>query len=134
MASRLKGLRQMVTLLRDVNDEFVRFDFEPADRQSAVFGRCTIEAATKEILAGNGIRTKASPALLAIRQAKSKTRRPPNSPDGLIPCQRSSRREFALIGSDPADARQGVLGLPGAADFFFRTNNRASKAKRSGPA
>jgi S1-C subfamily serine protease len=72
----VKSLRQMVTLLRDLNDEFVRFDFEPSDRQSVVFDRRTIEAATEEILGDNGIRAQASPELLAIWQAKSKNTGP----------------------------------------------------------
>jgi S1-C subfamily serine protease len=68
----VKSLRQMVTLLRDLKDEFVRFDFEPADRQSVVFDRAAIEAATEEILTDNGIRAQASPELLAIWQHGTK--------------------------------------------------------------
>ena len=67
----IKSLRQMVTLLRDLKDEFVRFDFEPADRQAVVFDRAAIEAATEEILTDNGIRAQASPELLAIWQHRT---------------------------------------------------------------
>jgi S1-C subfamily serine protease len=68
----VKSLRQMVTLLRDMKDDFVRFDFEPSDRQAVVFDRAAIEAATEEILTDNGIRAQASPDLLAIWQHGTK--------------------------------------------------------------
>jgi S1-C subfamily serine protease len=68
----VKSLRQMVTMLRDLNDDFVRFEFEPSDRQSIVFSRAAVEAATEEILTDNGIRAQASPELLEIWQHKTK--------------------------------------------------------------
>jgi S1-C subfamily serine protease len=73
----VKSLRQMVALLRDLKDEFVRFDFEPVDRPSLVFARAALEGATEDILTDNGIRAQASPELLAIWQhgAKDKAAR-----------------------------------------------------------
>ncbi|MEJ0008877.1 MAG: trypsin-like peptidase domain-containing protein [Steroidobacteraceae bacterium] len=70
----VKSLRQMVTLLRDLDEDFVRFDFEPSDRQSLVFDRRALEAATEDILTDNGIRAQASPELLAIWQAKPRNK------------------------------------------------------------
>lgn len=60
------NLKQMVGLLRDLKDEFVTFEFEPATREALVFSRASLVAATDEILTDNGIRSQASPELLAI--------------------------------------------------------------------
>lgn len=66
----IKSLRQMVKVLRELKDPFVRFEFEPADRPAIVFDRSAVEAATEEVLTDNGIRAQASPELLAIWQGK----------------------------------------------------------------
>jgi len=62
----VKSLRQLVALLRDLSDEFVTFDFEPADRESLVFARAQLVAATESILADNDVRAQGSPDLLEV--------------------------------------------------------------------
>jgi hypothetical protein len=55
----VKNLRSLAEMLRDCEDEFLRF--EMADRsESLVFRRDEFEAATEEILSNEGIRYQAS--------------------------------------------------------------------------
>ena len=67
----VRSLRQLVGLLRDLNDEFVSFDFEPADRESLVFSRAQLVAATESILADNDVRAQGSPELLDVWRGHS---------------------------------------------------------------
>jgi S1-C subfamily serine protease len=61
----VKNLRALAEMLRDCDDEFVRF--EMSDRsESIVFHRAELEAATEEILSNEGIRYQASAALRSI--------------------------------------------------------------------
>jgi S1-C subfamily serine protease len=67
----VRSLRQLVGLLRDLNEEFVTFDFEPADRESLVFSRAQLVAATEGILADNDVRAQGSPDLLEVWRGHS---------------------------------------------------------------
>jgi hypothetical protein len=61
----VKNLRSLAEMLRDCEDEFLRF--EMSDRsESLVFRRSELEAATEEILSNEGIRYQASAALRDI--------------------------------------------------------------------
>jgi S1-C subfamily serine protease len=67
---RVLGLRQLVALLRDLEDEFVTVDFDQPGGESLVFPRKAMVAATDEILGDNGVRAQGSPDTLEIWQAK----------------------------------------------------------------
>jgi S1-C subfamily serine protease len=59
---KVKNLRSLAEMLRDCEDEFVRF--EMSDRsESIVFNQAELEGATEEILSTEGIRYQASEAL-----------------------------------------------------------------------
>jgi hypothetical protein len=63
-------LNQLVTLLRDLSDEFVTIEFDQHPAESLVFPRKEMVAATEEILNDNGVRAQGSPDTLAIWEAK----------------------------------------------------------------
>jgi S1-C subfamily serine protease len=63
--TKVKNLRSLAEMLRDCDEEFVRF--EMADRsESIVFNRGELEATTEEILSNEGIRYQASTSLRGI--------------------------------------------------------------------
>lgn len=66
--TRVKNLRHLVTLLRDLKDEFVVLEFDQRSSETFVFPRKDMVAATEEILADNGVRAQATPELLKIWQ------------------------------------------------------------------
>jgi S1-C subfamily serine protease len=66
----VSSLSQLVTLLRDLSDEFVTIEFDQHPGESLVFPRKEMVAATEEILSDNGVRAQGSPDTLAIWQAK----------------------------------------------------------------
>jgi S1-C subfamily serine protease len=66
----VSSLDQLVTLLRDLPDEFVTIEFDQHPGESLVFPRKEMVAATEEILNDNGVRAQGSPDTLAIWQAK----------------------------------------------------------------
>ena len=66
----VRDLRQLVALLRDLNDEFVSFEFEQTDRETLVFSRAQLVAATEGILADNDVRAQGSPDLLEVWRAR----------------------------------------------------------------
>jgi S1-C subfamily serine protease len=67
----LRSLAHLVTVLRDMKDEFVVFSFDDRAGRSIVFPHKEMLAAAADILADNGVRAQASPALMGIWQAKS---------------------------------------------------------------
>lgn len=69
-AQPVKNLAHLVTLLRDSKDEFFTFEFDQHGGETLVFPRKEMIAATEEILTDNGVRSQASPELLAIWNAK----------------------------------------------------------------
>jgi S1-C subfamily serine protease len=66
---RVQSLHQLVALLRDLSDDFVRIDFDQQGCESLVFPRKDMVAATEEILTDNGVRAQGSPDTLAVWQA-----------------------------------------------------------------
>jgi S1-C subfamily serine protease len=66
----VKSLAQLVTLLRDLKDEFVTIDFDNQLGEALVFPRAQSVAATEEILTDNGVRAQGSPDMLKIWQGK----------------------------------------------------------------
>jgi S1-C subfamily serine protease len=64
--TRIKNLRHLVEVLRDLRDEFVTFEFAGRGLESLVFPRKQTMAATDEILTDNGIRSQGSPDILAV--------------------------------------------------------------------
>ena len=63
---RIRSLRQMVALLRDLEDPFVVVEFDQRGGETLVFSRKEIVAATEEILTDNGIRSQGSADTMEI--------------------------------------------------------------------
>ncbi len=68
----IRSLRHLVTVLRDLTDELVLFEFAGHSVESMVFPRQEMVEATEAILTDNGIRAQASPELLKVWQARAK--------------------------------------------------------------
>ncbi|MEO6994961.1 MAG: trypsin-like peptidase domain-containing protein [Lacunisphaera sp.] len=68
----VKNLAHLVTLLRDLKDDYVTIEFEHRGGETMVFPRKDMVAATEDILTDNGVRAQASPELLALWNAKQK--------------------------------------------------------------
>jgi S1-C subfamily serine protease len=68
--TRVRSLRQLVALLRDLKDPFVTVEFDQKGGEALVFARQAITTATDEILTDNGVRAQGSPDTLAVWQAK----------------------------------------------------------------
>jgi S1-C subfamily serine protease len=66
----VKNLKHLVEILRDSKDEFLTFTFDQRGAETLVFPRQAMIAATEEILTDNGVRSQASPELLAVWNAK----------------------------------------------------------------
>ncbi len=64
--TRIRSLRHLVAVLRDLRDEFVTFEFDHRGGEALVFDRKEIEAATDAILTDNEVRARASADLLKI--------------------------------------------------------------------
>jgi len=69
--TRVRSLRHLVVLLRDLKDEFVVIRFEQWGGETLVFPRKDMVAATDDILSDNGVRAQGSPELLALWTGKS---------------------------------------------------------------
>jgi S1-C subfamily serine protease len=69
--TRVRSLRHLVSLLRDLKDPFVIVEFDNRGGESLVFPRAEIAAATDEILTDNGVRAQGSPDMLEVWQGKS---------------------------------------------------------------
>ncbi len=65
------SLKHLVGLLRDLQDEFVVFEFDHRDGEALVFPRKEMVAATEEILTDNGVRAQGSPDMMEIWQPKA---------------------------------------------------------------
>jgi hypothetical protein len=62
----VRSLKHLVTLLRDLKDEYVVFRFDQRAGEALVFPRREVAAATEEILNDNGVRAQGSPDVMAI--------------------------------------------------------------------
>lgn len=63
---RIRSLRHLVSVLRDLNDEFVTFEFDRRIGETLVFPRKEMVKATEEILSDNDVRTQGSPDMLEV--------------------------------------------------------------------
>ncbi|HEX4151898.1 MAG TPA: trypsin-like peptidase domain-containing protein [Steroidobacteraceae bacterium] len=67
--TRIRSLKHLVAVLRDLKDPFVTFEFDQKGGEGLVFSRAEMVAATEGILADNGVRAQGSPDTLAVWQA-----------------------------------------------------------------
>jgi S1-C subfamily serine protease len=68
--TRVRSLKHLVGLLRDLKDEFVVLELENRGGEGLVFPRAEMVAATEDILTDNGVRAQGSPDMLEIWRAK----------------------------------------------------------------
>jgi len=68
--TRVRSLKQLVALLRDLKDDFVTVEFDQRATESMVFPRAAMVEATEDILTDNGVRAQGSPDTLEVWQAK----------------------------------------------------------------
>jgi S1-C subfamily serine protease len=64
------SLKHLVAVLRDLQDEFVVFEFDHRDGEALVFPRREMVAATEEILTDNGVRAQGSPDMMEVWQSR----------------------------------------------------------------
>jgi len=69
---RVRSLRHLVALLRDLKDEYVVFEFDHRGGEALVFPRKDMVSSTEEILTDNGVRAQGSPDMLEVWQGKAK--------------------------------------------------------------
>jgi PDZ domain len=67
----VRTLRHLVTLLRDMKEEFVTFETDNRGGESLVFAHKDMLAATEDILSDNSVRAQASPELMTLWQGKA---------------------------------------------------------------
>ncbi len=67
----VRNLRHLVTLLRDLKDEFVTFEMDNRSGEALVFPRAEMVAATDDILTDNSVRAQGSPELMEVWQGKA---------------------------------------------------------------
>jgi S1-C subfamily serine protease len=68
--TKVRSLRHLVALLRDLKAEFVTFDFDRQGGEALVFPRKEMVAATEEILTDNGVRAQGSSDTLEVWKGK----------------------------------------------------------------
>jgi S1-C subfamily serine protease len=68
--TRVRSLKHLVALLRDLKDPFVTIEFDQKGNEALVFSRTAMLAATDEILTDNGVRAQGSPNMMAVWQEK----------------------------------------------------------------
>lgn len=64
--TRIRSLRHLVAVLRDLRDEFVTFEFDHRGGEALVFERREIDASTEAILTDNEVRAQGSADMLKI--------------------------------------------------------------------
>ena len=69
---RIRSLRNLVAVLRDLKDDYVIFELDNHGGETLVFSRSELVAATNDILSDNSVRDQGSPDMLAVWQGKSK--------------------------------------------------------------
>ncbi len=74
--TKVQSLRQLVALLRDVKEDFVKIEFDQEGGESLVFPRAQMAAVTEEILNDNGVRAQGSADTLAVWQASQGSKSP----------------------------------------------------------
>jgi S1-C subfamily serine protease len=68
--TRIRSLKHLVAVLRDLKDPYVTFEFDQKGGEALVFSRPAIAGATEEILTDNGVRAQGSPDELAVWEGK----------------------------------------------------------------
>jgi S1-C subfamily serine protease len=68
--TQVRSLAHLVTLLRDLKDEYVTLDFDNRVSEAMVFPRAQMIAATEAILTDNGVRAQGSPDMLKVWEGK----------------------------------------------------------------
>jgi S1-C subfamily serine protease len=68
--TRIRSLKHLVAVLRDLKDPFVTIEFDQKGGEALVFARQAILAATDDILSDNGVRAQGSADTLAVWQEK----------------------------------------------------------------
>jgi S1-C subfamily serine protease len=68
--TRVRSLRHLVAVLRDLKDEFVVFEFDYQGGEALVFPRKEMVAATEDILTDNGVRAQGSADTMAVWRGK----------------------------------------------------------------
>lgn len=66
----IKNLAQLVRVLRNAKSDYITIEFDVRNSQIIVLRRADVESATEEILADNDIRSRGSPDMLSIWNAK----------------------------------------------------------------
>ncbi len=66
----VRSLSHLVTLLRDMKDEFVSFETDNRGGETLVFVHKDMVASVEDILSDNGVRSQGSPALMSVWQGK----------------------------------------------------------------
>jgi hypothetical protein len=66
----VRSLAHLVTLLRDLKDEYLTLDFDNRASEAMVFPRAQMIAATEPILTDNGVRAQGSPDMLKVWEGK----------------------------------------------------------------
>jgi S1-C subfamily serine protease len=69
--TRIRSLKHLVAVLRDLKDPFVTIEFDQKGGEALVFERKVIMAATDDILSDNGVRAQGSPDTLEVWQDKT---------------------------------------------------------------
>jgi len=69
--TRIRSLKHLVAVLRDLKDPFVTIEFDQKGGEALVFERKLIMAATDDILSDNGVRAQGSPDTLEVWQDKT---------------------------------------------------------------
>ncbi len=67
----IRNLAHLVAVLRDCQDEFVKFEFQGRGGETVIFPRAATVAATEDLLTDNGVRSQGSPDMLAVWQKKA---------------------------------------------------------------
>ncbi len=67
----IKNLVHLVEVLRDLKDDFVRFEFHTRGGEKFVLPRAEVIAATDEILTDNSVRAQGTPDVLKVWSAKA---------------------------------------------------------------
>ena len=67
----IRNLAQLVQVLRDCKDEFIRIEFSMRGGETLIFSRAEMLAQTDEILTDNGVRSQGSPDVLKVWAAKN---------------------------------------------------------------
>jgi S1-C subfamily serine protease len=69
--TRVRSLKHLVAVLRDLKDPFVTIEFDQKGNEALVFSRAAMLAATDEVLTDNGVRAQGSPNMMTVWQEKA---------------------------------------------------------------